>query len=500
VKASLLLLAALLLLPSVAAAQTGTIEREIDIAQMRTAPGPDPLLGGEGTALAEPGRLVLGTTLGWVDRPLVVADPSGGDDAALVNGRLGLDFGVAVGVLPWLELGAMLPVVLYQSGASEVGDRQLPALATAGTGDLRLRAKISLLSSVEDGFGVGFVVEGLFPTAVLGGFAGNDGFGMQAMILADFRLLGFHLALGAGYRVRPERVLGDLDVDDEIVWSAAARVPLPADFGILLQAQGAHGVLGPDGAFGAQDENPVLLHLGVDLPALGDLRAVVGGGMGVTSGYGAPRFDLFLQVRYAPRDHDRDADAILDHADECPEIPEDEDGFEDGDGCPDEDNDGDGVLDLIDSCPDDAEDRDGVGDDDGCPETDYDEDGVADEDDECDEDPEDEDGVLDGDGCPDDDSDGDGIDDPLDECDDEPEDQDGFEDGNGCPDPDNDGDRIEDGSDRCPDEPEDLDGHEDEDGCPEPDNDGDGVDDVRDRCPDEAGGGDGGEDDDGCPE
>ena len=45
--------------------------------------------------------------------------------------------------------------------------------------------------------------------------------------------------------------------------------------------------------------------------------------------------------------------------DACPDQPEDRDGFEDSDGCPEPDNDGDGVLDGSDSCPEDAEDIDG---------------------------------------------------------------------------------------------------------------------------------------------
>lgn len=48
---------------------------------------------------------------------------------------------------------------------------------------------------------------------------------------------------------------------------------------------------------------------------------------------------------------DRDGDGIYDHQDQCPDKPEDFDGFQDGDGCPDPDNDGDGVLDGRDQCP-----------------------------------------------------------------------------------------------------------------------------------------------------
>lgn len=48
---------------------------------------------------------------------------------------------------------------------------------------------------------------------------------------------------------------------------------------------------------------------------------------------------------------DDDEDGLDDGVDPCPTEPEDVDGFEDGDGCPDADNDLDGVPDELDNCP-----------------------------------------------------------------------------------------------------------------------------------------------------
>jgi hypothetical protein len=73
------------------------------------------------------------------------------------------------------------------------------------------------------------------------------------------------------------------------------------------------------------------------------------------------------------------------------------------------DMDGDTIPNADDLCPLDPEDLDGVQDEDGCPETDADDDGILDEDDACPEDPEDLDGIQDEDGCPDIDVDGDGM-------------------------------------------------------------------------------------------
>ena len=141
--------------------------------------------------------------------------------------------------------------------------------------------------------------------------------------------------------------------------------------------------------------------------------------------------------RLSPREHcvapaapgDRDHDGIPDNVDKCPDQPEDRDGFEDTDGCPDPDNDKDGILDTDDKCPNE---------------------------------PEDKDGFQDADGCPDPDNDTDGIPDATDKCPNEPEDKDNFEDADGCPDPDNDKDGVPDTADKCPNDP----GPPDNDGCP----------------------------------
>jgi OOP family OmpA-OmpF porin len=135
-----------------------------------------------------------------------------------------------------------------------------------------------------------------------------------------------------------------------------------------------------------------------------------------------------------PVDDDPDHDGIKGTADKCPNDPEDKDGFQDADGCPDPDNDNDGVLDKDDKCPNDPEDKDGFQDADGCPDPDNDKDGIPDKDDKCPNDPEDKDGFQDADGCPDPDNDGDGVPDAQDKCPDKPETKNGFEDADGCPD------------------------------------------------------------------
>lgn len=103
---------------------------------------------------------------------------------------------------------------------------------------------------------------------------------------------------------------------------------------------------------------------------------------------------------------DTDNDGIIDTRDKCPFEPEDIDGFEDADGCPESDNDLDGIADDYDKCPNIKGAQD-----DGCPSAyeskgateniDIDNDGIPNTLDQCPEEAETFNNYNDYDGCPD---------------------------------------------------------------------------------------------------
>jgi outer membrane protein OmpA-like peptidoglycan-associated protein len=174
---------------------------------------------------------------------------------------------------------------------------------------------------------------------------------------------------------------------------------------------------------------------------------------GLSIEVGAPRRIATLGGRTGV---DKDGDGIPDEYDVCPNQPEDRDGFQDEDGCPEPDNDKDGILDKDDLCPNQPEDKDGYKDDDGCPDLDNDGDGIPDKTDKCPNQAEDRDGFQDDDGCPEDDNDSDGVKDKDDKCPNLPGTAESF----GCPDRDLDGTTDQD--DQCPDVP----GPPENKGCP----------------------------------
>jgi outer membrane protein OmpA-like peptidoglycan-associated protein len=333
------------------------------------------------------------------------------------------------------------------------------------------------ITKVEHGFGaaIGLQLGDGFGDAAANG-AADYGFFYWPMAMVEKRFGPkgeFRLALNAGFRGHSPQTtrlpLKDGNfVDGNLVtfgggvsWRVLEPLDIVAEtYGTQLVGSGA-------------DSNVTLSN-----EAVGGLKIFVernsylmlGGGTRYTTGFEAADVRGFVGFVFEPSIGDRDGDGIKDDVDQCPDDPEDFDGFKDEDGCPDPDNDNDGILDVDDRCPDVPEDKDGHDDQDGCPEN--------------------EDGDRDGDGIPD----------RKDKCPDEPEDRDGFQDQDGCPDPDNDQDGIPDKTDQCPNDPEDKDGFQDQDGCPDPDNDRDGIPDVVDKCPNEPETFNNFEDEDGCPD
>lgn len=132
-------------------------------------------------------------------------------------------------------------------------------------------------------------------------------------------------------------------------------------------------------------------------------------------------FTLLSDDAYSLRAADRDYDGILDEDDQCPQISETFNKFEDEDGCPDTvieektkyefpDTDGDGFEDRVDDCPNLPETFNDYLDHDGCPERfaktngmekDSDDDSVPDSIDACPDEKETINEFRDGDGCPD---------------------------------------------------------------------------------------------------
>ncbi len=398
------------------AAAQDALARGIDPVGGRLATTSDSFLTVEGSQTAKARSYGLGLFLDYNHGLMSLRLGDDKLDDLLVH-RLDFHLMGSYAVTDWLELGADLPITAWQdNGFARLQDETGFAMdepGAAGLGDLRLIAKARVLQQSVHGVGLAALGEVRLPTGDHESFLGERGVTFAPGVVIDRSFGAVRLAAGGGYRYRSEagRFL-NLHVGDELGFSFAGAYAIPSDvFGEGWTAIAEILASTPSRApFNGPDSDAMKTGLEGLLGLKGNLGSgfsgLVGVGTGLSgeSGLGREGVRAFAGVRYQRDFQDRDGDGIEDHEDQCPDVREDHDGFEDADGCPDPDNDKDGVPDVDDRCPD----TPGLKEYEGCPDSDRDE--IPDHEDACPE----EYGVAKKDGCPADDPlavyDGDKID------------------------------------------------------------------------------------------
>jgi uncharacterized repeat protein (TIGR01451 family) len=433
----------------------------------------------------------VGVMLEYQNDPLVLRSLKTGDVFRnVVQDQLSAHVFGAVALLPFLDVGLVLPVIAWQRGDGLPGQS---SPKSAGVGDLRLHLRFMMFQTANKLFSLSLTPVLTFPTGrQIDRYMGASTVTITPWLNAGLEWARAGLALNLGYRPLANERVYDLTIGDQFLWRLGGWVGLMkpvqgrSKLDLIAELDGAVSVMEK---LDAANQHPIEVIGALRYRPTCSVDLTAGAGAGVTRGYASPDYRLFagLNVGGCPTQApaDRDKDGIVDAVDRCPDIPEDKDAFQDEDGCPDADNDGDGVCDpwVVEK---------------GLSET-YK--GACQGTDQCPDVAEDKDGFQDQDGCRDADNDGDGICDPwvaekglsgqyqgtcrgTDKCPDAAEDKDGFQDEDGCPDADNDGDGICDpwvaakglsdtykatcrGTDKCPDQPETVNGVDDDDGCPD---------------------------------
>ncbi len=342
---------------------------------------------------------------------------------------------IAYGLWQRLVIYGGMPVTLLMEG-EDVERYRVPGADGTSVGDLWLGGRVRLLGGARSPFALAGQATLTVPMAELAddkqAYAGSRTVNGVIEALAEARVAAVRITGNLGVRVAPEATIGFAKTGHELQGGLGLTVDVNKSLALTAEGYGASDF----NHFFAREASPLELLFGGKWFASESWTTGLAFGPGLTRGVGSPAYRAIAMVGFSskpepqlesPRDSDRDG--VLDTVDACPLEPEDQDDFEDSDGCPDPDNDQDGVLDLDDGAPLEPEDKDGFEDDDGVPDPDNDRDGVLDAADKC----------------------------PL-----EAEDKDGFEDDDGCPDLDNDKDTVLDAVDKCPNTP----GEPHAQGCP----------------------------------
>ncbi len=315
----------------------------------------------------------VGLFVNYADDALVVRTAGGSLLSRPLSSNLSANLLASLALFDFAELALDLPVhLIYRGDALAVGGQPAPQLfgASAGIGDLRLVPKVAFRKRGDArlAFSYGFALPITLPTGDGQALRGAGGITVEPKLLLGLRGRRWGSFLNAGFRLRPDAGTTQLAGNEVTFGLGGSYAVLPKKdlLDALLELTGGR-YLSPNrpglGSF------PLELLVGAALKPHPDWTVYLSGGPGFGSGLGAPDFRFVGGVRFSPSPttdfRDADHDGVADAFDRCSRKPEDQDGFEDRDGCPDDDNDADGILDDNDECPDTPEGAQGNGD--GCP-------------------------------------------------------------------------------------------------------------------------------------
>jgi len=347
---------AVMLAPLAAHAQT-----ELDTQRFKPAVTSDGWVNAEGSGVnPTEDPLEFGIYANYARNTLVAVDGAGNVVTRYVSGRLGFDALLSISVARPFAIGLDVPFFVAQSGDAN------PSFA--GLGDVRVVPKFQILDDIRHPLGLAIVAEIAAPTH-LGDFAGGARYSpvFTPRLVVDHRFGASGLRLGANAGVAFREITSFMNVtsasefvyDADIAYRFGGRA---GPFELGFELAGAVGLKTVD-----TPEIPLegLPYLRIVPSDQWDIQA--GAGIGFVAGFGTPVARAFLGFRFHPVAHDRDHDGVPNDRDECPDIPEDRDGYQDWDGCPEHDSDHDGVPDSMDKCPHEKETINGYKDDDGCP-------------------------------------------------------------------------------------------------------------------------------------
>jgi len=285
-----------------------------------------------------PGDFSIGAIFDYARQPVVqIVDSELGSTSSrvpVVDHLLALDLSVSVAANRYLRFEAAAP--FYGFSVDQDGQLLGPTV-----GDTRISAVGLIIRpkhiTTGGGFGLGLTAHGDIPTGNASRWVGRGGFAGGGAVIATYEFPWLTLSGAVGAQVDPKSDLApgfrgqvlETSLDVGISASQASAFHLEARRSTPLQSAPHKGTGAPAEAI-----------LSYRYRNHGGLYLVVGAGAGLSEGIGSAKYRGFLGLGWGNmpdrRPPDTDAVSGFDATDACPGKPEQFNGWQDDDGCPDD--------------------------------------------------------------------------------------------------------------------------------------------------------------------
>jgi hypothetical protein len=255
--------------------------------------GRSSMVSGNGELLV-PGGMSAALVGQYQHLPLVLRN--GERRVELVRSRASALLAGSYGVLPWLELGVQVPVVLWQKG-EDPGPVGLAPLASQGLGTPVLQARFGLLSQRDERpVDLALDLAAGLPVGSSEALARDAGMRFQARATVGMSMGWLRPSLEAGVLLRSRNPLAPAS-------SSAQALEVRLGAMLATTGKGLRGELAVRGAFAADASQPSVEVLGggrLPLNPQLELFALAGPGLGATPGTPIARVLVGVSFRTEP--------------------------------------------------------------------------------------------------------------------------------------------------------------------------------------------------------
>ncbi len=247
-----------------------------------------------GSQTLQPWRYHFSLFFDYARNPLEIG-VAGARRQGIVDNLITANLTGVLGITDWFQVGLDVPVAIYEDWTDPVTAIREKTLRMS---DVRLDTKFRLVDNEKHIVGVALMPYMFFPTGSGSRFVGSNSFSGGAKAVVDFKIKErVQIATNLGYLIRDRvTILGTLQ-DDSFTYGLGLKVKASDVIDVIADVYGATPT---DNFFSRAQESPLEADaaLKFNLRNPEGLAITVGGGTGLTYGYGAPDIRAFVGLSY----------------------------------------------------------------------------------------------------------------------------------------------------------------------------------------------------------